>query len=268
VIVVACFKWGSAFTADRVNLLFRAVRDRSSVDLSYVCLTDDPNGLDDFIEAKAIPEMGLKPENWRDGCWPKLSIFKPGLFPGAEAVIFIDLDMMVLADIAPFAERVKAMGGLHILREWNPFVYNVLPVAWRPYRGAQSALFGFRPGEMDYVFETFCAAPEAELKRAHNDQSYLSVAARKIHHWPHDWCVSFRRHCAWYWPLSLVFSPTRPRRARIVVFHGKPRPWDLVQAEGVRWGTSRKFGYKPVGWVLDYFRKYGFGAPEGAGKSG
>ncbi len=267
-IVVACFKWGSAFTADRVNLLFRAVRDRSSVDLSYVCLTDDPSGLDDFIEAKPIPEMGLKPENWRDGCWPKLSIFKPGLFPGAEAVIFIDLDMMVLADIAPFAERVKAMGDLHILREWNPFVYNVLPVAWRPYRGAQSALFGFRPGEMDYVFETFSAAPEAELKRAHNDQSYLTVAARKIHHWPHDWCVSFRRHCAWYWPLSLVFSPMRPRRAKIVVFHGKPRPWDLVQPEGVRWGTSRKFGYKPVGWVLDYFRKYSFGAPEGAGKSG
>lgn len=257
--VVACFKWGPAFTADRVNLVFRAIRQQTSLDLDFVCLTDDATGLDDYIRPMAIPEIGLKPENWRDGCWPKLSIFKPGLFPDTDVVLFIDLDMMVMADIAPFIERVREHGHLHILREWNPFVYNVIPLSWRPHRGFQSALFGFRPTDMGYIYDTFVANPEGELARAYNDQSYLTVATRKHFHWPHQWCVSFRRHCAWYWPLSLLFSPSKPRKAKIIVFHGKPRPWDLVQAEGVRWGTSRKFGFKPVKWVQDYFARYGFG---------
>jgi hypothetical protein len=261
VIVVSCYKWGSGFSSDRVNLLFRAIRDKATIPLSYTCLTDDPTGLDDFIEARPIPDMGLKPDRWREGCWPKLSVFKPELFPGAEIVFYIDLDMMVLSDIAPFAERVRKTGDIHILREWNPFAYDILPLSMRPYRGVQAAFFAFRPEDLAYVYEDFVADLDAAFAKGRHDQHYLSNVLKRLHHWPSDWCVSFRRHCAWYRPLSWIFSPVRPRRAKIIVFHGKPRPWDLVQAPGVRWGTSRKFGFKPVGWVVDYFQKYDYGRP-------
>ncbi|MFP4450746.1 MAG: hypothetical protein ACLFP0_07440, partial [Rhodosalinus sp.] len=83
-------------------------------------------------------------------------------------------------------------------------------------------------------------------------------AVRDPHYLPYGWCVSFKRHCVWYWPFSLIFrKPSEPKGASLIVFHGKPRPRDLLTDDPTqRWGSRRKFGYGGVDWVKAYWRRY------------
>ena len=46
-----------------------------------------------------IPDMGLEPERWAYGWWAKLSIFKRGLFPDSDVVMYFDLDVIVQAPL-------------------------------------------------------------------------------------------------------------------------------------------------------------------------
>lgn len=255
---VVCLKWGTAFPALHVNVLHAAVRRNLSIPFRFVCLTDNPDGLAEGIDAMPIPDMGLKTEQWAYGWWAKLSIFKRGLFPDADAVMYLDLDVLVQGSLDPFVQMVRSGNHLHILREWNPTLWSLFPLALRPDRGVQGSLMAFRPGEAHYIFDDFMADKEKAYRTAHDDQSYLTKTVVDRVYWPHDWCVSFRRCCLWYYPFNLVFRTVRrPKRAKVIVFHGLPRPWDLILKPGERWGTARKFGDQPVEWVKDYYRLAG-----------
>ena len=65
---ILCMKWGSAYSADYVNILHRASRAHMERGFRFICLTDDPIGLDDGIEVFPVPDMGLAsraPSAWR-----------------------------------------------------------------------------------------------------------------------------------------------------------------------------------------------------------
>ena len=257
-LTIVCLKWGTSFPSVHVNVLYQSVKRNLSIPFRFVCLTDHPVGIADGIETMPIPDMGLEPERWAHGMWPKMTLYKPGLFPDADLVLYLDLDVMVVAPLDPFIERARANGGFHILREWNPALWSLLPVALRPDRGAQSSLMAFRPEEVGYIFDTFMADKEGAFATSPGDQDFLTLTVKDRHYWPHDWCVSFKRSCVWYFPFNLIFKKVvRPRNARIIIFHGDPRPWHLIRKPGVRWGTGRKFGYQPVEWVKDYYRLAG-----------
>jgi hypothetical protein len=259
-LTVVCLKWGTAFPAASVTVLYNAVRRHLDIPFRFTCFTDDPSGLAPGIEARPIADIGLPPERWRSGCWPKLTIFKPGILGGADLAVYCDLDIVIQAPLAPFLERAAAMGGLHIIREWHKSIFHFLPLWFRPNRGGQSAFFVWRPSEQKHIFETFAADPETAYRIDGNDQRYITRVAMNLHYWPDGWCVSFRRTCLWSRPFNFLFSVRRPRDAKLVVFHGIPRPWDLVLEGNQRWGTKWKFGFGPVGWVKDYWER-GLGAP-------
>lgn len=257
-LTVVCLKWGTSFPSVHVNVLYQAVKRNLGIPFRFVCLTDQPAGIAEGIDTMPIPEMGLEPGRWRHGCWPKLSIFKRGLFPDAEIVVYFDLDLIIQAPLEPFIDRVRASGGLHITREWNPALWSLAPIALRPDRGAQGAFMAFRPEDMHYVYDDFMADQQKAFALAKDDQVYLSRTVKNRQYWPHGWCVSFKRTCLWYYPFNLVFRKvSRPMHARIIIFHGQPRPWDLILKPGKRWGTKRKFGTEPVEWVKDYYRLAG-----------
>jgi hypothetical protein len=257
-LTVVCLKWGTTFPAMHVNVLYAAVKRNLSLPFRFVCLTDDAEGIGEGIDALPIPNMGLEPKRWARGWWPKLSIFKPGLFPDADVVIYFDLDVIVQGSLEPFVEMVRTGHHLHVLREWNPPLYSLLPVRLRPDRGVQAALMAFKPEETHYIFNTFMANKKKAFKTAPSDQSYLTKTVADRVYWPRNWCVSFKRSCLWSFPLNLVFRTVRrPKHAKVIVFHGKPRPWDLILKPGERWGNKRKFGYQPVEWVKDYYRQAG-----------
>ena len=228
-LTVVCLKWGTAFPAVHVNVLYAAVKRNLSIPFRFVCLTDHAEGIAEGIDTMPIPDMELTPDKWSYGWWAKLSIFKRGLFPDADVVMYFDLDVIVQAALDPFVEMVRAGHGLYILREWNPALWSLLPVAVRPDRGVQGAFMAFKPEENHYIFDTFMADKGKAYAAAHDDQSYLTRTVSKRSYWPHDWCVSFKRSSVWYYPFNLVFRTVpRPRHAKVIIFHGQPRPWDLV----------------------------------------
>jgi hypothetical protein len=147
------------------------------------------------------------------------------------------------------------MPGFHIQREWSPALWGLVPASMRPDRGAQGSLIAWRPRDHAFIYTRFMADPEAAY-RTGTDQTYLTAAVPDRHYWPNDWTVSFKRSCVWYYPLNLLFRTIRrPRRAKVVIFHGNPRPWDLLEGPpDRRWGTKRKFGFGPVDWIADYWR--------------
>ena len=257
-IIVVCLKWGTRYPGSYVSRLARAVADHLPVPHRFVCLTDDPAGLGDAVTPVAIPSFPLPKALWARGIWPKLTLFTPGLFPDGARVLYLDLDLMVTGALTPFIDAIRP-GALHIIREWNPALLKLLPVAWRPDRGGNSSVVGFVAGEQSHILERFTHDPEAVRAAFRNDQEFITAHAEGRTYWPADWCASFKRHCVWYYPWNMILTrPKQPDWARVIVFHGKPDPTDLIGDDPrQRWGSKRKFGYGPVPWVRAYWHRYG-----------
>jgi hypothetical protein len=253
-VTVVCTRWLDAFPASYVRLLRNAVRANLSREHRFLCVTDNTRGLDRDIEGVQMPDMGIPLHFQKHGCWPKLSIFAPGLLPPDEPTLYLDLDMMVRSGLDSFFEQIESKRGFHALREWNPTLWSAVPLAWRPDRGVQGSILGFIPSEQRHLYDEFMANQNLCFERYVLDQDYLSEMAKARTYWPHHWTASFKWHCVRYYPFNRIFRKIRePRHAKIVVFHGSPRPIDVVPLGNYRWGTSRKFGYGPVDWVRKYW---------------
>ncbi|WP_416409671.1 hypothetical protein [Agrobacterium rosae] len=251
-VTIVCMKWGEQFNAGHVNILFAGVSRHMTEPFKFVCFTNESFGIHSEIVIRPLPEIGLNRRGWTR-CWPKLNVFDPSLFDPLEVVLFLDLDIIVQASLTPLIELVRVRRHLIIQREWNPDVWSLLPLWLRPDRGAQSSVFGFRPADVGDIYSTFVAEKDTAVACFRNDQSYLTHAVKDRSYWPSDFCVSFKRTCIWYYPLNLVFRKIkRPKKAKIVVFHGSPRPWETVVPEGKRWGPKWRFGIGPVDWIRQY----------------
>jgi hypothetical protein len=254
---VVCFRWLDAFPASYVRILRNAVRANLSRRHRFICVTDNPRGLDRDIEAVHLPDMGIPLRYRQKGMWPKIAMFAPGVLPPDEPTLYLDLDMVVRDNIDMFFDRVEEQRNIHALREWNPTLWSLLPIALRPDRGVQSSILGFIPREQRHIYDRFMDDPHAVYTTYRLDQDYLTDAATPRSYWPHEWTASFKWHCVKYWPLSALFPKVpEPTWAKIVVFHGKPRPIDVVPLGDYRWGAARKFGYGPVSWVRDYWLRH------------
>ncbi|SEM49138.1 hypothetical protein SAMN04488003_101297 [Loktanella fryxellensis] len=259
--VIACFKWGAGYPAADTNVLFRALRDLMGVPHRFVCVTDDGTGLDDGIEVLPLPAFALPHGHWTPGMWPKLAIFAPGLFADGTPVLLMDVDVMVLRDLAPLVDRVRAQPGLHIIRDWPNLTERVTPWRAKGPRLSNSSVVGFTAGTQGQIWDAFHTAGWDTLAPQVNDQDFIHHHAQDRLHWPDGWVLSFKKSVVWHVPLNYLAAPARPREAFVVAFHGKPDMADLLQAPGVRWGTKERFGRAPVPWVMDYQRRYGDAPP-------
>jgi hypothetical protein len=256
---VALLKFGTRFGPEYVNRLARAVSANLTRPHRIGCMTDDPEGLAPEIRAIPIPEFGPPRERWTyRGNWPKLGLFAPGVFEDDALILYLDLDVLVYGSLDVFFDRVERMGGLHELRDWNPILLWVLPVRLRPNRGGQGSILLWRAREQYHIHTHFLNNWQAVQADAGPDGRYFGQIAWRRHDLPHDWSASFKRHCLGYTPFGLwTTEAKRPDWARIVVFHGTPRPAELVADGDYSWGPPRRRGRGPVPWVQEYWRRYG-----------
>lgn len=269
-VAVGSVKWGTRFGPDYVNVLYRAVRENLKVPHRFVTLTNEPEGLDPNIEAMPVPEIGLPPEDWlKRGCWPKVALFAPGVFADDEVVLYLDLDLMIVGGLDPFVGLIGDRPVFYTLREWNPPLVRALPLAWRPDRGSQGSVYVWRAGQQRHVYDHFRANVDHVRANFWSDRFYLPKIAVGETYLPYDWCVSFKNACVPPWPLNHVVAPQKPpARAKVLVFHGRPRPIDLMGQPGERWGNRRRSGTEPVEWVKDYWTGYGGTLPGPAALAG
>ncbi len=256
-ISVVCLKWGEPYPSEYVNVLERAVQDHLSYPHRFVCITDSPEGLAPEVEVKFLPEIPLAREKWVPGMWPKVAMFKKGMFSEEELVLYLDVDILLNQSLDPLVDLIRQEKGLRLIREWNPDIWHTLPDWLRPDRGGNSSVVGFLANEQTHLFDEFFKAPDAMVLKYGNDQRYITGEAIRCQYWPDKWCESFRRKCVPHWPLNFFFRQIqKPSQSKVIVFHGKPDPTDLVEEGEYRWGRTWRYGHGPVKWVQEYWQKY------------
>lgn len=139
--------------------------------------------------------------------WPKLEVFR---IPGP--VLYMDLDTSVVGSIAPLLDAVAQ----------HDFIALRNPLPTPSLFG--SGLMGWR-GDVSRVYKRFLAAPAYHMKRCNTqrlwgDQGFISEDYPAPVMWqdlfPGE-IVSWKVDC----------KQGVPDTARVVYFHGQPRPWNV-----------------------------------------
>lgn len=245
---VLCMKWGTLYPADYVNVLFNACKRNLAGPFRFVCLTDDATGFADGIEALPIPDIGLSPEQWfLPGIWPKLSIYLPDLHGLTGRCLFIDLDMMVLGDLEPMFTYGTGFVALDSGPGWKT----------PPTKGAgevATGIFAFNLGQESQILDAFQADAAAAIVRFQNEQNFVAAHAKTMDFFPAGWVLSFKRHLRQPIGLDLFLQPKHPPpSARVLAFHGKPRPADMLGDRAGLWDTLPHMGRGQVKWIAEYW---------------
>jgi hypothetical protein len=251
---VCCLKYGTLYPADYANVLFNATRRAMRGAFRFLCLTDRHEGLLPGIEALPIPDVGLSPDEWFvGGVWPKLGIYDRHFFGLKGRVLFIDLDMVVLRDLDAFFEVPGRFVGIDGGPRWG-----------RPGSTADpelcSALVSYDIGALGDLADRFRTDKRGIMNRYRTEQAFTEAELGQIAFWPDDWVISFKRSLRQPLLLDVVRQPKPPPpTAKVVAFHGTPRPADLIGQGRVFWDRFPHLGNGRVNWMADYWRENGGG---------
>lgn len=245
--IILCIKWGTVFTAREVNVLFRACTAHSDGRLRFICLTDDTKGLDADIETRDIPDIGLTDTQIRaPGVWRKLALYHADLHDLGRC-LFIDLDMAVVGDLAPFYDVATGVTFLNTGQDWRP-----KPKGTRKEAG--TGVFSFVPKDQTHVLAKFKDDPVAAMTAFANEQDFVSAHVSAVAYWPEGRVLSFKRHLCHRYGLGLLVKPIAPApSAAIVAFHGHPRPSE-TRGRGI-WGVPPHWHRGKVPWLEDYYAR-------------
>lgn len=248
--IVMCMKWGTLYPSVYVNVLYRAVRAHLSGSHRFVCLTDDPEGLDPAIESYPIPPLPLRPQDWQHGAWPKLGVFVPELHGLKGRALFIDLDSVIVGSLDCFFEEPGRLVVLDGGDNWRPGSDG------RAKPLVATGIFAFTLGSLGDIVTEFERDPRAHVARHVLEQAFVAEMVPDVAFWPSHWVLSFKRHLRQPLGLDRLRPPRRPPNdARVIAFHGEPRP--IALAKGGTWAKFPRAGRGPVDWVRDYWQEYG-----------
>lgn len=236
-----CLKWGTKYPAYYVNRLFSMIDRFTKKPFKLYCITEQPKGL--FAEIEVLPLTDPKLSGW----WHKLSLFKPDLYGLEGPVLFIDLDIVITADLSPlFSYQANKFV---IIRDLATGGYN-------------SSVFRLNAGSKEHVWNNFTRAARQITDQYAGDQDWITEQIADAEIWPADWVVSFKKQCnarvkhsygiVGRWLRSFgVLAPRGyaelPAGTRIVQFHGKPNPADVMNGP---------FDiYKQAPWIRDYWKE-------------
>ncbi|MEM9677276.1 MAG: hypothetical protein AAF890_04395 [Pseudomonadota bacterium] len=249
--VVMCMKWGTLYSSSYVNVLHRAVKDHLAMPHRFVCFTDDESGIVDGVECFPLPDPLLKNAFTRMGCWPKVTLFKKDLFGLEGRALFMDLDTVVLGDLTPFLTKP---GRLIAIKEWGRFA----DFFRKQKLSAQTSVFSFDLGQMSHIYDAYARDPEAAANNFRNEQRFVTHSAEELEFWDSSDVVSFKRHLLAPPIVNRFVKPKTPSEGtKVLVFHGNPRPRDVIREDSGRWGGFWQAGRGPVPYVRDYWVEYG-----------
>jgi len=185
------------------NILFDMVRrnlpegfaGRFTVFVDYPYSTEGYHP-DIFVRGVPVPDL--------EGWWHKLSLFKDGVFPYGDRVVYIDLSTIITGRLD---DIVKYDGPFAILRDF-----------YRP-DGLQSAFMSWNVGEMGTVWYDWVNA--GMPKTSGGDQAWIEIAlGRKPRRlWQELFPNKF---------VSYKLSPGVPTVASVIKFHGVPKPHEIT----------------------------------------
>jgi len=205
----------STFGPETVNTLCRMVARHYPAPHRFLCVTDDPAGLDPAVEV--IPAWNdfadlPSPSGGRNpSCYRRLRMFSRDI--GAvfgPRFVSLDLDVVIAGDLRPLVDRPEAFV---IWGDTNPNTY---------YNGSFILMSaGARP----QVWETFdpIESPKASKAAGHHgsDQGWIShcLGPKETKWTKADGVYSYRNDLVPHGARDL------PANAKLIVFHGAVDPW-------------------------------------------
>jgi len=239
---ILCMKWGTQYGVDFVNQLYNGVKANLNDDFRFVCLTDDETGLNPSIEALPLPDIKLGEARLMSG-WRKISSLSPQLtkapYNMSGTVMFFDVDMIITGEINEFWNYEP--GEFCIIENWT-----------QKGRGiGNSSVYRYEIEKMHDIFHDFESRYEEIYNEFDNEQMYLTAMVAKqqdVKWWPEAWCKSFKIHCMPSRLLRGILSPKMPKRCKILVFHGPPKPTDAAIGNWVKHNGKRRM-MRPATWI-------------------
>lgn len=195
-IITVC-RSGGAFRWEHVEDLKQQCA-RHAPGVEFVCLSDDPRG------------TPLK-HDW-PGWFSKIEIFT---LPGP--CLYFDLDTVILDSLEPLLEIARTRP-FTVLRDFNH------PKAGHDVQSSVMAWNG-EPPYLGRLYTRFRCHPEHHMaenncREFHGDQGFVERHAEGWEFWQDQLpgaLVSYKLQC----------RDGVPKGVRVLVFHGRPRPWDV-----------------------------------------
>jgi len=232
-------KWGNKFSADYVNRLYSMVERHLSLPFRLVCFTENGEGIRDEVEIQPLPELDL-PANAPERGWRKLTVFKDGFGGLTGKTLFLDLDVLIVDNIDEF---FTIKGDFLIAHDKkNPIKIE-----------GNSSVFRFEIGKYPQVLEYFEQNADQVKSEVRHEQAYLSREIHqlgKLEYWPDEWVPSFKYRCCPSWIKSWFQSPSIPRGAKIILFHGLPNPPEAIKGISGKWYRH----IQPSPWIANYWK--------------
>lgn len=196
--VVCVLKSGGDYDETYVLALYYAVLRNLTVPFEFLCLSDVP------VDCPFIPLNN----GWR-GWWSKIELFRL-----KGAVLYLDLDTVIIGNLDPLAETILNMPkdqflmlrAIHRKRQWA------------------SGVMGWN-GDFSFIYNHF--KYDMSPRKFPWDQNYIIsklLAKKKTIKCVQDYqsgMYSYKRHCR--------AEGCPPDDATVVYFHGKPRPHECSE---------------------------------------
>lgn len=214
--------WGTKYGAAYINHVVESVVAHTSDIPRFVLLTDRPRlGLHPLVHTRSLPAFWLRADFLTAGCQAKLAMFESGVLPDDLPAVYIDLDTMILGDMARALDLMESPRTICLLPS------AVLPFGpigrwvhrWtqgRHYARGNSSIVVFHPRESAYVAERFRECldryPQRDFKPMAADERFISWTAQPVMKgipsgfavkfptefmWPARWMVHLRGYLPW-----------------------------------------------------------------------
>lgn len=203
--------------ADYVNILANMVARNISKETVYklICFTDTPEGYDSEVDVRSLPVSGL------EGWWNKLALFKEGLFPDGDRILYLDLDTVIVGGLD---DIIKYEGEFAILRDF--------------YRldGLQSSVMAWKPNQnTKRLWAQWIASGMPKTK--YGDQKWIELCLYGDSYFHYDKWQDLYPDC--FISYKVHATSGIPSNAKMVIFHGNPRPHKVTT------------GWMPHVWKID-----------------
>jgi hypothetical protein len=221
--------WGEKYGVNIINGLIDSVLRHSASPPRFVLITDrEREGLRAGVQTVRFPDRWLLPQLKGSGCQAKLVMFETGILTEDLPAVYIDLDTVVLGDMARLLALLDTPQSVAILHSAIiPFGYfgrwlHRVSQGKRYARGNSSVVV-FHPAHTRFIAERFMDLlsqyPRFEFRPMVADERFISwVAQPHMRTVPAQQVVKFPRAYMFYWSWVLYLKAAMPwvktRRAR------------------------------------------------------
>lgn len=180
----------------------------------FTCLTDDCAGAHE-AGINYLPLMHDLP-----GWWSKLEVFRPSVVYGMSAAIYLDLDVVIMGDLSPLTHTTSR--GLTMVEDFiKKGSGNSSVMSWRA--DFRHVLRRMVDSDRGFIHTYDRIRPNGRI----GDQAFIEDSIRMVD--GDDAINFFDPGEVISYKMDVMRGRVEPHSARVVTFHGRPKPADVSE---------------------------------------